>query len=90
MLLRSLVFGAGPKQTTLPSGQSNMSPTATEVYRTEEYDISSFGYKHNTCHWDKFIVALALHMRFHDKKKNMDNHQLYPLHGAATDTNSKC
>ena len=28
---------------------------------------------------DEFIVSLALHMRFVDSKKNIENHQPYPL-----------
>ena len=45
------------------------------VYGKEEYDTSGFVYTHNTYKLDQLIVGLALHNRFVDTKKNIENHK---------------
>lgn len=40
----------------------------TEVYDTDEYSKSGFGYTSDTCEYDQFIVDLALHIRIVDNK----------------------
>ena len=51
--------------------------TIKELYGTEGYHISGFGY--HSCKEDEFIAGLALQMKFVDDKKNIENCQLYPF-----------